>query len=261
MRIALVTGASSGMGEVFAARIDREEKDIDEIWLVARRRERLEEVAGRLTHKARVVPMDLSVEDNIDELEKMLDEEDVRVGLFVNCAGYGKIGNYAKVSRSDSEKMIDLDCRAAVSITLVMLPHMRAGDRVVQLCSTASFMPVTHMNIYAASKAFLYSYTLGLRMELLPRGVVVTALCPWWVGDTEFIARARDNAANPDVKQSIRGFIFPSKKENVVRRGLRASRRGRAVVTPGVMCTLTRFFSKLIPTRGMIYLWELMRRA
>ncbi|MCD8149689.1 MAG: SDR family NAD(P)-dependent oxidoreductase [Clostridiales bacterium] len=258
MRIALITGASSGMGSEFARCIDRTEKEIDEIWLVARRRERLEEAAGQLTHPAKVIPMDLTNAESIEELENLL--KPVQVGIFVNCAGYAKIGNYEKVSRFDSDHMIDLNCKAAVNTTLAILPYMRAGDRILELCSTSSFQPVPHLNIYAAGKAFLYSYTRALRMELLPRGIVVTAVCPWWVADTEFLPTAKDNAANPDSEKSISGFLLPSKKEAVVRRALRTSRMGFAVSTPGIMCFLHRLFSKLIPRTGMIYLWEIMRR-
>lgn len=259
MRIALVTGASGGLGSAFAQQIDTSEKEIDEIWLVARRQERLESVAGQLTHPARVLPMDLTDSQSIDRLEKLL-KEDVQVGILVNCAGYGKIGNYEEVTRLDSERMIDLNCRAAVDVTLAVLPHMRAGDRILEICSTAAFQPVTELNIYAAGKAFLYSYTRALRVELLARGIVVTAVCPWWVTDTEFLTVARENEANPHPEASIKSFPFATKKEKVAKSALRASRRGFAVSTPGVMCSLHRFFSRLIPRSVLLYIWEIMRR-
>ncbi len=261
MRIALITGASSGMGEVFARRIDQDEENIDEIWLIARRKNRLEEVAETLSHATRVIPMDLLSEENLRELERMLDEAEAQVGIFVACAGYGKIGNYEQISRLDSERMIDLNCKAAVDTTLIAIPRMRAGDRIVELCSTSSFLPLTHLNIYGAGKAFLLYYSRALRLELLPKGIIVTAVCPWWVGDTEFLGIARDNEANENTQQSVRHFIFPSKKENVVKMAMRASRRGRAVCTPGVICTVVRFFAKLVPQTTMQYLWELIRRA
>ena len=134
MRIALITGASSGLGRTFALQIDRTEKHIDEIWLVARRRERLKEVAAMLDTPAKILAMDVTEEESIRQLELLLAgngdaqndgndsegtaneatdafrKEPVRVGMFVNCAGYAKIGNYAKVSRFDSANMIDLNC-------------------------------------------------------------------------------------------------------------------------------------------------------
>lgn len=259
MRIALITGASSGLGKTFAQHIDISEREIDEIWLVARRRERLEEVARQLSHSAKIIALDLVAEGSMETLEELL-KENVQVGLFVNCAGYAKIGNYEKVSWADSERMIDLNCRAAVSTTLAVLPYMRAGDRILEICSTSSFQPIPHLNIYAASKAFLYSYTRALRMELLPRGIIVTAVCPWWVKDTEFISVARDNRANADVADSIRGFPLATGQENVVRRALRGSRLKLAVSTPGVMCFFHRIFAKVIPRTWLLYFWEIFRR-
>lgn len=259
MRIALVTGASSGLGKTFALQIDRTEKDVDEIWLIARRRERLEELAGQLGHPAKIIPMDLTEEESIEELERLL-ADDIQVGLFVNCAGYAKIGNYEKVTRFDSANMIDLNCKAAVNTTLAALPYMKAGDRIIEICSTAAFQPIQHMNLYAASKAFLYNYARALRMELLPRGIIVTAVCPWWVRDTEFISVARDNEANPDVKEAIKGFPLSTKQSRVVRIALRDSRIGFAVSTPGVMCFFHRIFAKVIPRKWLLYFWEIFRR-
>lgn len=259
MRIAWITGASSGLGRTFAGQIDRTEKNIDEIWLTARRRDRLMEVAAQLTHPTRILAMDLTKEESIEELEDLL-AEDIQVGVFVNCAGYAKIGNYEKVSRYDSAHMIDLNCRAAVNTTLTALPHMKAGDRIIEICSTAAFQPIQHLNLYAASKAFLYSYTRALRMELLPRGIVVTAVCPWWVRDTEFISVAKDNQANPDVSAAIKSFPFATRQDKVVRLALRDSRAGFAVSTPGIMCFFHRLFSKVIPRTWLLYFWELFRR-
>ncbi len=284
VRIALITGASSGLGKTFALQIDQDEADIDEIWLIARRRERLEEAAAQLSLPARVIPMDVTDEKSIRRLEKLLEggeycegmepgnpaaeavpvsgghSRTIQVGIFANCAGYAKIGNYEKISRFDSAHMIDLNCKAAVSTTLTVLPYMRGGDRILEICSTASFQPVQHMNLYAASKAFLYSYTRALRMELLPRGVVVTAVCPWWVKDTEFISVASHNEANPDVKSAVRGFPLATEEDQVVKRALRASRMRLAVSTPGVMCFLHRLLGKVIPKKWLLYCWELFRR-
>ena len=256
----MITGASSGLGKTFALQMDQTEKEIDEIWLVARRGERLAEVAKQLKHPVRRIPMDLTCKESIEELESVLTEQ-IQVGIFVNCAGYAKIGNYEKVSRFDSDHMIDLNCKAAVDTTLAVLPRMKAGDRILQICSTAAFQPVQHMNLYAASKAFLYSYTRALRMELLPRGIVVTAVCPWWVKDTEFIAVASDNASNPDVKSAVCGFPLATREAYVVKKALRASRMGLAVSTPGLMCFLHRMFAKVIPRKWLMYCWELFRRV
>ncbi|MGI6117684.1 MAG: SDR family NAD(P)-dependent oxidoreductase [Bilifractor sp.] len=263
MRIALITGASSGMGAEFAKQIDRTEKDIDEIWLLARRKQRLEEIASGLRHRARAVPMDMTDDAGFEKLEKTFRQEKIQVGILVNCAGYGKLGNYQAVSRFDSLNMIDLNCRAAVSITLSCLPYMKAGDRIIQICSTAAFQPLQQVNIYSASKAFLYNYTRALRMELLPRRIAVLAVCPYWIRDTEFIGIAEKTGkeTGQEKNRPLRHYLLANTTAaQVAKRALRCSRRGYAVCTPGVICTLDRIFGKLLPREAMMYIWEGLRR-
>ena len=222
MRIALITGASSGIGAEFARRIDRTEKGMDEIWLLARRKQRLEETAGSLHHAARVVQMDLTDRTCFETLDQMFQEAGVRVGLLVNCAGYG----------------------------------------IIQICSTAAFQPLQHVNIYSATKAFLYHYTRALRMELLPRKISVLAVCPYWVKDTEFIGIAEKGkvAAAGRKDMPIRHYTFATTADRVVRSALRCSRMGLAVCTPGAVCTLDRIFAKILPREAMLYIWEAFRR-
>lgn len=267
-RIALITGASSGIGQAFALRIDETEPEIDEIWLVARRQEKLEDLAGKLDHPTRIIPADLTeglTEDKYDNaLIRQLtaasrEHERLQVGILVNAAGFAKIGNYARVNFSDSMQMIDLNAKAVVAVTQACLPYMEQGDRIIQMCSTAAFQPLQHINIYGASKAFLYHYSRALRMELLPRGIIVTAVCPFWVKNTEFIGIAQsDQTAG---KPPIRHFPFATTAEKVAGKGLRGSRQGWAVVTPGAFCVIHRIFTKLLPREAAIWIWELMRRA
>lgn len=259
-RIAVITGASSGLGRTYALEIDKTEENLDEIWLIARRKERLEEVGRRLAYTYRAIPADLTKPEDLESIRALLAENQPEVALFVNCAGYAKIGNYEKVSLYDTEHMIDLNCKAAVLTTLAVLPYMQAGGRIIEICSTAAFQPVQHMNLYAAGKAFLYSYTRGLRMELLPRGIIVTAVCPWWIRDTEFISTARTNDFNQDVMKAIRHFPLATKEVRVVRTSLRDNRIGFAVSTPGIMCFFHRLFSKVLPKKWLLYFWEIFRR-
>ena len=259
-RIALITGASSGIGRAFALRIDQTEKGIDEIWLVARRQDKLVSLAGELQHDTLIIAADLTegldAEDYDNPLTRALAKHEIQIGILVNAAGFAKIGNYTKVSFQDSMRMIDLNDKAAVAVTLACLPYMKQGDRIIQMCSTAAFQPLQHINIYGASKAFLYHYTRALRMELFPRGIIVTAVCPFWVKDTEFIGIAKDGTEESPIKH----FPFATTAERVAKRGLRASRAGWAVVTPGAFCVIHRFFTKLLPREAAIWIWELMRR-
>lgn len=260
MRIALITGASSGLGAEFARQIDEKEKGFDEIWLIARREDRLKELAIRLHHPARPVPMDLTVEKNFAVLTDLLHEADAEVGVLVNAAGFGKIGTYETVNREESLRMIDLNCKAAVGVTMVCLPFMQKGDRILEICSTAAFQPFQHLNVYAASKSFLYNYSRALRTELIPRRINVTAVCPYWVKDTEFIGKARDNVNHTDTKKDINHFPLASKTKSVVSISLGVSRAYLPVVTPGIVCTVHRIFAKIIPRELMMGIWALLRR-
>lgn len=256
-RIAIITGASSGLGREFVRQIDSsDEENFDEIWVIARRRERLEALQKEVITPLRVVPLDLTRSDSIEAFQSLLREENPVVGLLINAAGFGRIGSYQDISLEDIDNMISLNCRAAVDMTQTTLPFMVSGSRIVEICSTAGFQPFPYLNVYAATKAFLYRYSRALRVELLPRGISVTAVCPYWVKDTEFISGARKTRDS----HYIHGFPLSTKMTDVVRHALLDSQAGFAVSTPGLMCTIHRFFSKICPDTVMMGFWELIRR-
>ncbi len=258
MRIALITGASGGLGAEFARQIDRDEKEIDEIWLTARREEKLRELASRLAHGTRIIPADLADRSACGRIGAMLSEAGAEVGILVVCAGFGKVGTSVGIGRDASAAMIDLNCRAAVDVTLTALPFMGAGDRILEICSTSAFQPFPCLGVYAASKAFLYSYSRALRQELMPRKIAVTAVCPYWIRDTEFIETAEDTSG--DGRRPVRHYLFAGKASPTARRALRDSRIGLAVSTPGIICSLHRLFAKLVPRNVMMLIWEGLRR-
>lgn len=252
--IALITGASSGLGREFARQIQQE--PIDEIWAVARREDRLRQLEQESALPVRVLPLDLTKTESVAFLAERLKEEDPDVRLLVNGAGFGKIGDYKEVSVQDSMDMIDLNCRAAVAVTETVLPHMRRGGRILEICSTSAFQPLPSLNVYAASKAFLMRYSRALRWELFGQGILVTAVCPYWVRDTEFIPTAKATKNG----RAIRHFPLASKARTVVRRAIRDSKLGLAVSTPGPVCFLHRIAAKFIPHCIMIAGWEGLRR-
>ena len=259
-RVAVITGASSGMGEEFARQLDRTEKELDEIWLIARRQERLEEIGEKLTSPVRVLALDLTDAASYEALTDALDTDGVCVSWLIHCAGYAKIGNYAQISRAESGRMVDLNCRAVVEVTTTVLPYMEAGSRVLLIASSAAFQPIPYMNIYASSKAFVYSYARALRAELFPRKIAVTASCPYWVRDTEFIGIAQETEEAAGDGRIVKNYLFSTTKDKVVRRSLKCSRAGLAVCTPGAFCFFHRLFSKVLSREFLIYFWEGLRR-
>lgn len=253
--IAVITGASSGLGKMYAGLVAGKYKDIDEIWLVARRLDRLQEVANNLSCKTRCLAVDLTKDEGLEKLRNALEQQNVRVGVLINCAGFGKIGDNEKISVNDQKGMIDLNCTAAVLVTDMCVPFMGKGDRILNVCSTAAFQPFQKLGIYAASKAFLLRYTRALRMELLSRRIMVSAVCPYWIDDTEFIPVANTG------ERAVKRFVFASKVERVGRVSFFWAMSGLPVITPGVICTIHRFFSKMFPDTVLQYVWEGIRRV
>ena len=133
------------------------------------------------------------------------------------------------------------NCRAAVDVTDAAFPYLHPGSQVLEICSTAGFQPIPGLNVYAATKAFLLSYTQTLHYELSPAGIHVTAVCPYWVKDTEFIGIAEKGG------HGFRHYPLASRSQDVVRRALRDSALNLRVSTPGLVCTLHRAAAKVTP--------------
>lgn len=253
MKIAIVTGASSGLGRSFIRELDRQ-GGLDEIWGVARREGRMEALARELSTPMRAVGLDLTKPESIEQLRAMLKETGADVRVLVNCAGFGKFGTYADMTLQETGDMIDLNCKAAVALTAAVLPHMGRGGRVLEICSSASFQPLPGFNVYAATKAFLLRYSRALRWEAAPRGIRVTAVCPGWIR-TEFMDVARDTKNG----RTVRCFPFALRPETVARRALRDS-RWMAVTTCGLPALVQRAASKFLPHCFIMACWEGLRR-
>lgn len=257
MNIAIITGASSGLGREFVLQLDQSESGgFDEMWIIARRRNRLEELRSLTRTPLRIFSLDLIQPDSFREISDMLKQIRPVIRILVNAAGFGKIGSIRDITLEDACHMIDLNCRAAVCMTEIVLPYMERKSRILEICSTASFQPFPYLNVYAATKAFLYRYSRALRVELMGRGIRVTAVCPYWIKDTEFIHTAQKTKDS----RYIRHFPLASKKKNVVRMALTDSRLGLPVSTPGIVCLIHRIVAKFIPHELMMLLWSLLRR-
>ncbi len=254
MKIAIVTGASSGIGREFVRQIARKEH-LDEIWVMARRENRLNELKNEITESIiRPIPLDLIKEESIKSIAALLKEEKPDVRILVNASGFGKFGTYKDLSLQEINNMIDLNCKAAVNLTMITLPHMNKNARIIEICSASAFQPLPGLNIYAATKAFLYHYSRALRWELFPRRIKVTAVCPDWV-KTEFCKVAADTKNGHTVKH----FPFAVEPKNVVACALFDSHLGLPVSTYSV-AFIHRICAKFIPHEIIIAIWEALRR-
>ena len=188
MRIAIVTGASSGMGREFVKQVSKKEK-FGEIWVIARRKEALESLKKEVKAKIRPITLDLQNPESFETYKKLLAEEKPEVALLANIAGYGKFGKYDEISLEDCLGMIDLNCKALVAMSQLTIPYMKRGSKILQLDSLSAFQPVPYLNVYGSSKSFVLSYSRALNRELKTKGIRVMSVNPGWV-KTEFFDHA-----------------------------------------------------------------------
>ena len=188
MNIAIVTGASSGMGREFVLQLHNYVQ-VDQIWAIARRQEALEALQAETTIPVRPVCLDLCREDSFQTLNALLEAEKPNIRLLVNAAGFGKFGAYHKVSLAQEAGMIDLNCKALVLVTRLCLPYMTSGSHILQLDSLSAFQPVPYITTYGATKAFVLSYSRAMNQELKKEGIRMMAMNPGWV-KTEFFDHA-----------------------------------------------------------------------
>ena len=246
MEIAVFTGASSGMGREFVLQLTRLEK-YDEIWVIARRRELLEELASEVGTPVRVLPMDLTDPASLEAYRDLLAAERPTVIRFVNAGGFGKFGVFESMDYTAMMEMIDLNDKACVALTYLTLPYMTAGGQIYQLGSLSSFQPVPYINVYGATKAFVLSFSRALNVELKKKGIRVMAVCPGWV-KTPFFERA----VVDDTITYYNRFYTP---EQVVRRAIRDMRKGKDLSICGAAVRVQVFFTKLLPHRLVMRIW------
>lgn len=253
MNIAVVTGASSGIGREFVLGM-KDYADIDEFWLVARRENRLKELQDIIDRPCRIMPLDLSQIADLEIYSETLSKEKPNVKYMINAAGFGKYGSYKTVDTQLALNMIDLNVKALVYITQKTVEYMPAGGRIIQMGSASTYHPLPNLNIYASTKVFVKHYSRALNYELKDKKIRVTTVCPGWV-KTEFFDKASIDT------ESERSFAKPMvKAENVVKKALKDSLKGKEISTYGIYNNLHHILSELLPKKVLINLWMQMQK-
>jgi short-subunit dehydrogenase len=254
MNTTLITGASSGIGEVFARKLAERGNNL---LLVARSEDKLITLCNELgrinsTH-AQYVAMDLSETDAPARLFEETRKRGLEIDLLINNAGFGSMGDFAKLDLALELKMIDLNVRSLVELTHRFLAPMRErkGGAIINVASTAGFQPVPFMATYAATKAFVLSFSESLWEENRSHGVKVMALCPG-VTDTNFFEASRMQRPPARVSQTA---------EAVVDVALRALARGKSSVISGWTNLLMVETERLVPRSLVLRIAGTMLRS
>ena len=251
MNIAIVTGASSGMGREFVLQLSQYVQ-VDEIWAIARRRSALEALKSEVSVPVRPISLDLSVPESFTEIANLLETQRPNVKLLVNAAGFGKFGAYHKVTLEDDCKMIDLNCKALLMMTRLAIPYMEKGSHILQLDSLSAFQPVPYITTYGATKSFVLSYSRSMNRELKPRGIRVMAMNPGWV-KTEFFNHAFQTNGDNEVQYFDR--LYEAK--DCVATGLKdlyGSKKDYSV--HGLPVKAQVALVKIVPHRIVMNIWQ-----
>lgn len=243
MKIAVITGASSGLGKEYALAVERLRPDIDEIWLLARRKDKLEEVAGLINKRVKAVACDITDEQSLNAYMGLLKQENATVALLINNAGFGKLGLFTDISTADNAGMVRLNCEALTVMTSVTLPFMCENGEIINTCSIASFAPNTRMAVYSSTKAFVMSFSRALRSELKPKKINVLAVCPGPM-ETEFLSLAGIGKGDSKTFDTLPR----DNPRRVAENSLKASQKHKAVFADHIFYKFYRVVAKILPT-------------
>lgn len=242
MNVIIITGASSGMGRECVKQLDKIYSNIiDEFWLISRREEKLTELSYTIDHKSRIIPMDLTNERDVRELELLLSLINPNVKMLINASGYGIVGRFDKGNLDEQKGMIRLNCEALVEVTGIVLKYMHRGARIIQFASSAAFLPQAGFNVYAATKSFVLSFSRALNQELSTKKISVTAVCPGPV-NTDFFLRAEKNGNTFNFKK-----YFMADPVDVVWQALYDSYKRKTISIYSMPMKAVYFISKILP--------------
>ena len=248
-KIAVITGASSGMGRRFVETVTQW-GSFDEVWCIARRADRLEELKATVPFPVKGISLDLTDRASFAAYAELLKEEQVEVGLLVNASGFGKFAAAMDTPLEVNLNMVDLNCQALMAMCQLTVPYMTAGSRIINIASVAADQPIPYINVYAATKAFVLRYSRALNRELKKNGVGVTAVCPFWT-KTEFFGRAIAEDEEPVVKK----YVAMYEPDQIVFRAWRDAKRGKDVSRFGFKARTQSLLTKIVPHSMVMDVW------
>lgn len=248
-KIALITGASKGLGRAMTIAAASSFPELDELWLVSRNIQIHESLAAACGgRELRAIALDLCDPASFGALQEQLSNGETQIVLLVNNAGCGFLGNVADNSAAQIASMIDLNVRALSLVTNLALPYMPDGSKIISISSIAAFCPTSRMSVYGATKAYVSAFSRGLYEELRPRHISVTTVCPGPMA-TDFLVSGKIQGNSKTF--AALPYCDPQK---VAAGAIRAAKRGKPFYTPTGFYKIYRFLSKIFPWNWMVKL-------
>jgi len=246
MKIAVITGASSGMGREFVYALDKDE-EFDELWVIARREDRLLELQEKCRARIRPVVLDLQQRESADTYKALLEEHKPEIAVLVNAAGFGLFGSFMEMELDRQLDIVDLNSRALTAMCYLSVPYMTKGSRIYNMGSMSSWQPVPYINVYGASKAYVLNFSRALGVELRDRGIKVMAVCPGWI-QTEFFSHAIHD-------DTINYFNRYYTAKQVIDKALKDMKKGKNASVLGFPERVQVFLVKHLPVKMVMKTW------
>lgn len=240
--IALVTGATGGIGTEFVRELSRE--PLDEIWVIGRDAKQLGALQAEFGSRVRPIRIDLTTQ--LADLNDLLQQQTPVVSYLIHNAGIAKMQPSQDFTAEEIQQTICLNCTVPVLLTNICIPYMKSGSRILYLSSASAFQPVPYLNLYASTKVFERHYSRALHVELAQLGITSTAVCPSWV-DTDLLTRELNGR-----RVKFHGMVRP---ESVVKKALQDAKQGKdmSICSPYVRCQHATV--KLLPQTWTMKLW------
>ncbi len=247
--IAVITGASSGIGREFVRQLDAE--NFDEIWGIGLGAEALEQVKKETKTKFVPLELDLTADASFETYKELLTKSKVNVSWLVNCSGFGKFGRYDEIPVEASANMVDLNCKGLLKMTEYTLPYMAKGGRIIEIASVAGFQPIPYIAVYGATKAFVVSYSRAMNVELKPRDISITCVCPFWT-KTNFFKRATETKAKNEV---VTKYVAMYNPVDVVAKAIKDTKKHKELSIYGFKARSQVRLVKILPHKLVMKIW------
>ena len=234
------------MGREFVYAIDKE-FDLDEIWVIARREEKLKELGEKCRANIRPIVLDLTDRESFSLYKGILETEKPEIQVLVNAAGFGLFGTFTEMDLDRQLDIIDLNDGALTAMCHMIIPYMPEGSHIINLASNSSWQPVPYINVYGASKAYVMSFSRALGVELKKQGIHVMAVAPGWI-KTEFF----DHAVHDD---TIKYYDRYYTAEQVIERAMKDMRKKKTVSILGFPVRMQVRAVKLLPVSLIMKIW------
>ena len=247
MKIGIITGASSGMGKEFVKLTMSENLKLDEIWVIARRKERLEAWQKHYANRLSGCSLWICKKRRPGSTQRDAAQTSPQISLMIHCAGFGIMGRIDEIPVEEQLEMVDVNCRSVVELTTMFLPYMEKGGRMIYVASSAAFLPQPGFAVYSATKAFVLSFVRSLRVECRERNLGITIVCPGAV-KTEFFKRAAEQKHLPAYKKMV--MADPKK---VVKKAWQDNLAGKEISVYGKPMKLFHTASKVLPHKLFLH--------